>query len=254
MLIISYGIPKSGSTLTFELLNGMLASIGHKQTRLADGIVSAGHGINFLEKVNPTVVEGLLGALPRGGHVCVKTHARIDRTTFRLLEDLHTQRKVQVVASYRDPRDICLSLMDAGARARAKGTKAFSECTDLASVVPKVERQLGVFRTWAAITGALRLGYDLVAFSPDKAIDAIEAVLGIASDRAVAKRHAFEDAFTQKNKGVRSRWQRELSAEQQEELATVFDKFIRRVCRRNDDTWFTLYREKFLAQTPAQHA
>jgi hypothetical protein len=254
MLVISYGIPKSGSTLTFELINGMLASAGHPQKRLPDGLVSPGHGVNFLEKIYPDTLANLVAAVPQGGFIAVKTHTRIERPVFRLLEELQAQRKVQVVASYRDPRDICLSLMDAGARAREKGLKAFSECTDLASVIPKVERQLVTFRMWAAIQGSLRLSFDLVAFNADRAIEKLERAIGITGDRDAAKKHAFHDAFTQKNKGVRNRHASDLAIEQKLHLEQVFDKFLRRVVKRDDDAWFTTYRENFLAQVPNENA
>lgn len=253
MLIISYGIPKSGSTLTFELINGMLKSIGHPQERLPDGLVSPGHGVNFIEKVTPDVVSKLIAALPADGFICVKTHARLDRSILGQLEDLQAQRKLQVVACYRDPRDICLSLMDAGKHAREKGKKAFSECTDLKSVVPKVERQLMTFRVWGAVRGAIRLNYDVVAFATDRAFDVLEAALGIKCDREIARQHAFSDAFTQMNKGVRNRYVTDLTAEDATYLAEVFEKFIRRVIKRNDDSWFSSYRNNVLAR-PVENA
>jgi hypothetical protein len=247
MLIVCYGIPKSGSTLTFELVKGMLISIGHKQTRLPNTLVSEGHSVNFLEKVDPEKIDNLVAAVPPGGYLCIKTHAKIDRRTFRHLETLQAERKVQIIASYRDPRDICLSLVDAGERARAKGMTAFSRTTDIETAMPRVERQIASFRTWGAIKGTLRLGYDVVAFSPDKALDSLERVLGFTCGREAAKKHAFEEAFTQKNKAVRDRHATELTPEQKAELDETFGKFLRRVIERNDDQWFAAHRERFLS-------
>jgi hypothetical protein len=254
MLIISYGIPKSGSTLTFELINGMLKTIGHAQKRLPDGLVSPGHNINFLEKITPAAVTNLVEAVPEGGYICIKTHARLEPPAFLHLEELQKQKKVQIVASFRDPRDICLSLMDAGARAREKGLKAFSECTDLASVLPKVQRSLTTFRIWGAIDGTLRLPYELVAFTPNRAVSEMEKAFGFSCDREAAKRHAFKDAFTQKNKAVENRHQTDLTPEEAGHLAQVFDKFLRRVMRKNDDEWFSLFRPHFLNKAPKQAA
>src|SRR5262245_54082063 len=106
MLILCYGIPKSGSTLAFELANGMLATVGWKPKKLPATLVSPGHSVNFLEKVDVRVIDNLLAAVPPGGYLCIKTHAKLDRKTFRHLEELQAQRKVQIIASYRDPRDI----------------------------------------------------------------------------------------------------------------------------------------------------
>src|SRR3954465_12658644 len=60
------------------------------------------------------------------------------------------------------------------------------------------------FYKWAAITGALLLSYDEVAFDPEAAITRIENCFGLKIDREEVKRHAFEEAFTQKNKGRRN--------------------------------------------------
>ena len=38
--------------------------------------------------------------------------------------------------------------------------------------------------------------------------------------------------------------------EENEHLVQVFDKFLRRVMRRNDDEWFSLFRPHFLAKAP----
>jgi Sulfotransferase domain len=254
MLILCYGITKSGSTLTFELIKGMLHSIGQEQYRLPSELVTARHKINFLESVNKGTIKRLVAAIPNDRMIAVKTHQSINPATFLLLEELQAERKVQVVASYRDPRDICLSLLDAGNSARARGTKPFSEYTDLASTVLPVQRQLLRFQKWASIRGALRLDYELVAFSPDRAIDAIEHAIGIQCDHSQAKRHAFDDAFTQKNKAVMRRHAEELTEQQAQELLRAFGKFIQHVCTKNDDRWLAAFRERFLANAAASRA
>ena len=117
-----------------------------------------------------------------------------------------------------------------------------------------VQRQLLKFQKWASIRGALRLDYEVVAFSPDRAIDAIERAIGIQCDRSYAKRHAFDNAFTQKNKAVMRRHAKELSEQQAQELLSVFSEFIQAVCTKNDDLWFSAFREEFLAKAGASRA
>lgn len=243
MLILCYGITKSGSTLAFELVKGMLASVGHPQDVLPGGVVFPGKKINFVTKVNRESIDRLLAAIPDGRTIAVKTHVMFDRETFAYLEGLQAERKVQAIASYRDPRDICLSLIDANARARLMGKDSWARATDLENTVPVVQRQLRVFGNWASMKGTLRLNYAVVAFAPDEAIDAIERVLGITCDRAAAKRHAFHKAFTQKNKAIPERHVSELSPQQKEEMDKAFGDFIARVCIANDEAWFSGYRE-----------
>jgi hypothetical protein len=117
-------------------------------------------------------------------------------------------------------------------------------------VLPKVQRNLTTFRIWGAIHGTLRLPYELVAFSPQRAVIELEKVFRFQCNREAAIKYAFKDAFTQKNKGVVNRHQTDLTPAENEHLVELFDKFLRRVVRRNDDEWFSLFRPHFLAKTP----
>jgi hypothetical protein len=245
MLVLCYGITKSGSTLAFELVKGMLKSIGHEQVRFSEDLVKAGAAINFVQQVDRKKVDGLL-ELVGDRWIAVKTHAGIRDPVFPYLEELQEKRLVQIIASYRDPREICLSLADAGAHARAHNRTAFSEFTDIHSAVPGVLRQIGKFRRWGAVRGALRLDYDLVAFSTDEAIDRIEERLGIVCDRAYANRYAFNEAFTQKNKAKRHRAKEDLGEEDYAALTATFADFIQNVCEHQNDSWFANAREEIL--------
>lgn len=247
MLILCYGITKSGSTLTFELIKGMLASAGHVQERLPDGPVNPGHRVNYVQPLDRKRLNQLLAAVGER-RIAVKTHAGFNDPLFPYLEELHRAGRLRIVASYRDPREICLSLVDAGKRARADKKKEFSEVTDLESAVPRVMEQVQKFRRWGAVEGTLRLDYDLVAFSPDAALDRLEACLGIACDRDAAKRHAFDEAFTQKNKARRNRAGEELSEAENAQLLNTFAPFIRDVCHGDGGKWFSSLRAQFLAK------
>jgi hypothetical protein len=247
MLIICYGITKSGSTLAFELIKGMLESVGHGQVRLPDGAINPGHRINYVQPLDRNRLSQLLEAVG-DRWIAVKTHAGFPDVMLPQLERLQNQQRIQIVASYRDPRDICLSLIDAGHRSRAEGKKEFSEVNDLETAIPRVSEQIVKFNKWAAIKGTLRLDYDLVAFSPDAAIDRIEQSLGFVCDRARAKEHAFEQAFTQMNKGQRSRAREEMSEEQYAELTRTFSSFISNVCEGDGEAWLGGLRERIRAR------
>jgi hypothetical protein len=184
--------------------------------------------------------------------IAVKTHAGFPDPMLPYVEDLQRRRRLQVIASYRDPRDICLSLIDAGTRSRAHGVKEFSEIRDIESAVPVVLEQIVKFRKWASVRDTLRLDYDEVAFAPDRAIDRIERRLGIACDREKAKQYAFEEAFTQKNKAQRYRALTELSDEQNAELMEAFAEFIWNVCEACDEIWYERFRAQLLARVKKQ--
>jgi hypothetical protein len=245
MLVLCYGITKSGSTLTFELVKGMLENAGHPQVRLPEPVVNPGHRVNYIQPITNRRLDDLCAAI--GDRlIAVKTHAALLDPIFQHTEELQKRGQLQVIASWRDPRDICLSLVDAGKQARASGQREFSLMTDVHVAAYEVSSQLQKFIKWASLKGTLTLEYDIVAFSPENAIDCIESVLGIASDRGQAIRHAFEEAFTQKNKGERNRFRNELTQEEKLALEKRFRIFLQRMYEGDAAHWFAQEREEIL--------
>ena len=248
MLVLCYGIPKSGSTLTFELVKGMLISAGHAQERLPDGLVEAGHDINFIGAIlrRPRVRE-LTQAIGPDRIIAVKTHSGFDQRQFPWFENKIALGELQVIASYRDPRDVCLSLLGAGARARARMSKPFSMIVDLQTAIEALQGHLLNFRRWASLRGALRIEYETVAFAPDAALEVLRQRFGFDYDKDAAKKHAFEDAFTQKNKAQRRRYESELTERQAQQVATAFQSFISGVYESDGERWLSEYREQALS-------
>src|ERR1700742_1538772 len=104
MLILCYGITKSGSTLAFELVKGMLKSTGHPQQRLSDDVVNPGHRVNYVQPLDRRRLNLLLAEIGQRW-IAVKTHAGFNDPLFPYLEQLVDEDKLRIMASYRDPRD-----------------------------------------------------------------------------------------------------------------------------------------------------
>lgn len=245
MLILCYGITKSGSTLGFELIKAMLRTAGFEQTRLPDGVVKPGHRVNYVEKLDSDGIARLRDAIGDKTKIAVKVHCNLNRPTYLRLTELQSQGGVQIFASYRDPREMCLSLVDAGARARKNNEGPFSEFVTLDDAIPEVEKQINVFRRWGSIPGVVRLGYDMVAWEPDRAIDVIERTVGITAKREAAKHQAFNRSFTQKNKAVKDR-HNELTPEQNQQLLERFASFMDNVVLNDNDAWYAETRKLML--------
>jgi hypothetical protein len=245
MIVLSFGMMKSGSTLAFELCKGVLMAAGHPQRRLPDGLVSPGSRINFLTSLTVASLGRLAASVKPGEIIALKTHLGLSSDVFAFLSAPENRQTFKVQLNYRDPREICLSLVDAGASARAAGRPAFAEIETLEQAAHIVSKQLATCRRWGSIPGALHLAYNDVAFAPDAVIARICAQLGLpAPDEAftrAARRHAFEDAFTQFNKAVRDRYLDELTVRQNEMiLATVrgAPRFINSVLAKGDMSFF----------------
>lgn len=249
MLVLCYGIPKSGSTLAFELVKGVLQSAGLEQEtfvndRLGPERLKRGRSNqrNYVTRISKQKLKQLIAEIGPDRKIAVKTHSTFSDRIFPWLERMQADGQLQVIASYRDPREICLSLMDAGAKARKKGVKAFAEVEDLERARENVQHRVEEFRRWGALRGTLRLSYNTVAFSPDEAINRIENALHITCDHEVAKRYAFEIASTQKNKAEKDRYLTDLTESQNTELLNTFAEFIEQACERDEEAWFKAYR------------
>lgn len=247
MLVICCGMAKSGSTLLFELIRGALIDAGHNQAKVRSiGIKPRGRG-NHIADLSREAILDMVDQIGPDRIVAAKTHKCFPEEMYPWMEQLQVERKILVAVSYRDPRDVCLSLIDHGTKARASGRRGFSKIHDLDQAADIFERAISKFRRWGSLKGSLRLSFPMMAFAPDDAIDAIEKALGITSNHDEVKRHAFEDAFTQKNKAQKNRFEDEMDDSQKKALTARFQEFIETVCRDNDERWFAAYREKALA-------
>ncbi len=140
---------------------------------------------------------------------------------------------------------MCLSRLDASAKARKKSPGATIDDADLLNAAKDVERRILHFREWGALNGTLRLDYDSVAAFPADAMDRIEATLGIVCDRAAVKHNAFIAAYMPRHS------KHELNATQAADLQARFSTFLRRVCDLDDQRWFDEVRGGLLSAQPS---
>ena len=253
MIVVSYGITKSGSTLAFELLKGLLVSAGHDQSRLKNDRISHHSSINFVQRVTVDTVYHIMNSIDDGKIVAIKTHGKFPNSQFVQLQDLVKKGQLAVQANCRDPRDICLSMLDAGRRANLEGRKAFSELRTIADCERSLQRQTETFRSWGAIEGALRLEYSQVVRNPHDTLKKMSNQLRIRGDENAAVRHAFEDAFTQKNKAVLNRYKTEMSTAANRLMSTKFSDYIENAVQRDNQCWFSERRDELTSiKSPRQ--
>jgi hypothetical protein len=251
MIVLSFGMLKSGSTLAFELCKSILSHRHFEQRRLPDGVVAGGHTINFLEQVTVAALLRVLEEVAPSEIIALKTHSAIHPAEMQLVETAISEGRMRVHVNLRDPREMALSLVDAGARAREKRRQAFSEIVKLEDAVKVVERQLAVCRSWGCIRGATYLHYNDVAFDTPAAVRRMCEDLGLEmfddDELQPVIDRVFNEVFTQRNKAVKDRYKDDLTVRQNEFLLDEIRgarAFIRRVCEQRDYGWFTQPRER----------
>lgn len=249
MLVLCYGMPKSGCTPVFELVRAMLSLAGYPQETFINeergGDKSGSDMRNVARNLTREKIGRMLSAIGADGKVVVKTHSRMPEGQFRWLEELHENGQLCVVASYRDPRAMCLSALTSAAKRKKGISSEVIDTIELRHVAANLQRRIPHFREWGALKGALRLDYDSVALLTDDAMDRIEATLNITCDRITAKREALETSHVNKTKSRQDRYE-ELSGSQNAEMMERFGEFLHQVCNLDNQEWFDAKRPGLL--------
>jgi len=225
MVVISYGITKSGSTLAFELAKGVLSVAGFRQRRLCDSLVEPGHKVNFINDLSSQRIIKILAHLNSDEKIVIKTHSAPPAKEFVQLEGLIRDGQLKVHIAMRDPRDVCLSLLDAGNAARKKDRPAFSEIYSIEDAVKSVQNQLPRLRFWSSLSDVLPIWYEKAAFDQEAVIENIEKNLNLNIDSQKVQIHVNQ-AFTQLNKGQPSRYASEMSQEVSDYITSVLSEYF----------------------------
>src|SRR5262249_10164298 len=142
-LYISYGITKSASTFAWQLIKRIAIEGGIPVATLtarSKGINSPEDYIDPISDEKLRLIQVDIGDAP----VVIKTHGPATPIAVQLV----TQGKAQVFASYRDPRDVALSLLDHAARSRQAGIRDFAEFHELADTLGAIEFQIRRLDAW----------------------------------------------------------------------------------------------------------
>lgn len=225
MIVFSYGIPKSGSTLAFQILRAVAVLGGSPQWRLPAPLSTPGHRVNFHQSLDAALLREA-AARARGRILIVKTHDAPRRDWVEAYRDLAARGEAAAVVCHRDPRDICLALLDAGRLARESGDAAFAEYATLPETAARVRRYLAELECWRGLPRVLDLRYEACAFRMDEAIAAVKAHLGVRCPNWPVRLYAGHIAFTHRNKAVPERHLAELTPEQCAPLDAAFAPYL----------------------------
>lgn len=219
---ISYGMWKSGSTYAFELTKAMFAQNGYPQPRLSDDAVEAGHHINFVRDWTGEQLKAIINEAEEHGTIIVlKTHRSPSSSVIELLNS----NLAFGHAVYRDPRDMALSLLDAGSLARKTGNQAFSNIYSLDDAIKRIHSQIKIFNQWTALTNIEPISYSKITTDPLSLSNLISQQTGISPYQLEDAERIKKSKFIQFNKGQQNRYKKEMSISQQEKVEKEFQEF-----------------------------
>jgi hypothetical protein len=234
VIVVSYGITKSGSTLAFEMAKAVLELNGSAQDRLADDLVTPGHNVNFVRGWTDERLRRLIGAT-EGQRVVIKTHTSPFALSADLVSDVIASGHLKVHVVFRDPRDMIVSMLDHGVKARMGSGPAFREIKTLDDAITRVGNQLPRLQAWGSFP-SLRLQYEHFAFDPTFGPTVIADDFGVPVD-ASAVWAAVRARFTQMNEGLPERYKTDLWPEEIARIERAFPLYLELV-KGNDLGWF----------------
>ncbi|MEO1551403.1 MAG: hypothetical protein AAFR93_13400 [Pseudomonadota bacterium] len=207
-LIFSYGVTKSASTYAFQICAQGLIRAGLPQPRLPAQILGARRTINAVEHLSARQLEQIETlATAWSTRLVLKTHTAPDGP----VRDWLAEGRAEAHATYRDPRDVALSMLDHGRAARAAGRPAFAEFRTLNDTCRGLDDQMTTLAAWLALPGTLALTYEALTTGDGPA--RLMRHHGLPGQAAPLCAHVRNSCFVQFNKGIQSRHRAEMSAQ-----------------------------------------
>ncbi len=232
LIYFSYGMTKCGTTLAFHMVSEALSQAGFKQHRLPAHLIGLNKKLNFGQHFTEDQADELWEAVQSIGHpIAIKTHTRPDPAIVRLIQN----GQACAHACYRDPRDMALSMLDHGVRARANGKPAFAEIETLEDAKSGIRNQCDSLTAWLRLPNVLPLDFEDIAFDMQTTAGRILTQLDIAGDPEKIVNAVLDGRFTQFNKGISQRYKTEMSKQNGHEFAREFAPLLSRLIDSKPD-------------------
>lgn len=217
MIIISAGFMKSASTLIHDYQVDMIALASKRNGQKQLERFSSGRGAAYRGKLDIKTFLILIVINFLYGDTALKTHS--GPTFFvRLLVALGLAK---VTYSYRDPRDVALSMLDHGNRTRqkegenVKDNRGFRNVHEVSDALPQVKQEIENWYGWRDFGKVLLIRYEDFMTKKAESLQAIAEHLDY--DLSDADLKSLLDKYTDLksrnfNKGTVERYKEELSA------------------------------------------
>jgi len=231
LIYFSYGMTKSGSTLSFELARAALVLSGQPQPMLSEAAVLKRRRINFCDHIDGTRADAIRAEVSGLGHmVAIKTHTRPDPEVIKMLNS----GEALAHATFRDPRDIALSMVDHGVKSRRQGKAEFTEFNAPEDTIDELRHQSNSLLAWLSLPNVKPLYYDDLAFDMGATAARIADDLGVRVDADKVVSLALHERGTQKNVGRKARHLSEMSPIMNDRFRTIFSPMFDRLISNHD--------------------
>lgn len=209
MIIFCHGMAKSASSFVTQLTLGLVRIHCQK---------------NYFK------LRSLKDYLPGSNGLFVDDHIDLDSLVREIYDDIGTSRehfivikihractpyvasmiescRVKAISTYRDPRDIALSLLDAARLDFANNKNRFTKYKSIVDTQEMVDYQIKCFKTWSAVKNISLVSYEDIALNPNNVSHQISSYLGFEDNESVVvDLTSDKSTIWEYNKGVLNRW------------------------------------------------
>ncbi|HOP46453.1 MAG TPA: sulfotransferase domain-containing protein [Desulfobacteraceae bacterium] len=224
-LVLSGGMPKSGSAYVYNLINDLMIAAGHMDARE----IKRKYGLHsFIMGINNRIgrlyiwrILRLVCFVRKEGSFVVKTHS-CPGPTVMLLNHLGL---IRIIYIYRDPRDVLISAVDHGKKLLSRGKNySFAKMVEFDDSLKNVMKWLRIWKVYSIIPGILMIRYEDLMNNPVETVEGVSRFLGFDLDHntlesIVWKYSRDNPEWNRKgmhfNKAIAFRYKTEMPAEQQ---------------------------------------
>ena len=203
-LIICYGMTRSGSTLAFQLVSGILQINGFKQNKLDYPFLKEKRENFIPSRIMTSDLLNEINQISGENYLAIKTHGPLSNEVLDYLDF----NNIPVLISVRDPRDILLSLLEIGERNRSIGQYGFIKIFSFEDAFKALKKQIKDQATWNSLLekkNTFLVIYEKIIFNYTPLIDFVSNLIQKEpTDQKLLKKH-LSNSFTQFNKGIPGR-------------------------------------------------
>jgi hypothetical protein len=223
-IIFSYGMPKSGSSFAWMIINYLCVSAKLDVINLSSDAKNNESYENYINAEFSINNEKIINEINNGWCV-IKTHS--GPFEFDNLRDKSS--KHFSFAQHRDPREIYLSLMDHAKRSQIMGINDFIECRDLENCIPVIDDAINKFFKWVDEYKSVAISYEYLCFKSKFAIMDIAKKICLDADiDQILEKFKDKSEIIQFNKGKIRRWETEISSDESEFFIKRYEEYYER--------------------------
>jgi hypothetical protein len=236
MILISNGLPKSGTSLTF--LYTMFLFKEHFGTYSEEAVAAAiengrlkGHAKRFIHKIGMEELQELSNIARHHGPVLIKTHTAPNAHLVEAIKD----GRAHMTYVDRDPRDMMLSAIDFRERTKNAQSPMMQEFKSVQDSIQPIKYFLNVACQWLESGIVYRVQYRDLLTEPHKVIAGIMQHLGITInagiiDKVIEREYTLREVGKwQFNRGILTRFHEEMSLEELELCNHELGDYIERM-------------------------